>query len=53
MLTLLILIVLVGLGLYLVETYVPMAPPIKIILRVVVILLLLVYVARLFGVAVP
>ena len=45
----------VGVLLYLLETYVPMAPPFKIIIRVVVIIALVIYLARLFGldIAVP
>jgi len=50
MITLLIVIVIIGVGLYLVENYVPMAPPIKLVLRVVVILLLLLYLLRAFGI---
>jgi hypothetical protein len=51
MITLLIVIVIVGVGLYLVETYVPMSPPIRIVLRVVVVLVLLLYLLRVFGIA--
>jgi len=38
---------------YLVETYVPMSPPIRIVLRVVVVLLLLLYLLRAFGISDP
>jgi hypothetical protein len=46
MIGLLLLIVLIGVGLYLVETYVPMAPPLKTILRVAVVLVVLLYLWR-------
>lgn len=45
----LIVFVIVGLCLWLVETYVPMAPPFKVVLRVVVILILVVWLLRSFG----
>jgi hypothetical protein len=50
MIRLLLLIVIVGVALYLVENYVPMSPPIKVILRVVAILFLLLVLLRFFGV---
>lgn len=37
------LIVVLGVVLYLVETYVPMAPPFKIVLRVIVVLIIVYY----------
>jgi hypothetical protein len=49
MIRLLLLIVIVGVALYLVETYVPMSPPIKVILRVVAIIFLLLVLLRFFG----
>jgi hypothetical protein len=51
MITLIILIVIIGVVLWLVETYVPMSPPIKIILRVAVVIILLLYILRVFGIA--
>jgi len=51
MITLIILIVIIGVVLWLVETYIPMAPPIKIILRVAVVIVLLLYILRAFGIA--
>lgn len=45
---LIVLLVIVGLLLYLVETYVPMSPPIRTILRVVVVLVLVLFLLRLF-----
>ncbi len=51
MLVILITIILVGLILYLVEQFVPMAPPIQTVFRVVVVLFLLIWLLRIFGVA--
>lgn len=51
MITLLIVLVIVGVCLYLVETYIPMSPPIKVVIRVVVVLILVLYLLRAFGVA--
>jgi len=53
MISILIGLILVGVILYLVETYIPMSPPIKIVLRVVVVLLLILWLAQLFGYDVP
>lgn len=50
MIELLILFVVVGLVLYLVETYIPLSPPIKVVIRVVVVLLLCVWLLRAFGI---
>lgn len=46
---LLVLIVVIGVILYLVNTYVPMAAPIKNILNIVVILLLVLWLLSVFG----
>ena len=51
MITLLITLVIIGVALYLVETYIPMSPPIKTVLRVVVVLLLVLFLLRAFGIA--
>jgi len=45
----LIVFVIVGLCLWLVETYVPMAQPFKVVLRVVVVLILVLWLLRSFG----
>jgi hypothetical protein len=50
MITVLILLVVLGLGLYLIETYVPMSPPIKVVLRVFVVLVIVVWLLRFFGI---
>jgi len=49
MIELIILIVIVGVVLYLINTYVPMQPPWKTILNIVVILLFLLWLLRAFG----
>jgi hypothetical protein len=46
----LIVIVVVGVCLYLVQTYVPMSPPIKTVLMVVVVLVLCLWLLSAFGV---
>lgn len=51
MLTLILALALLGLILYLIETYVPMDPVIKIAIRVVVAICVIVYLAQIFGVA--
>ena len=50
LITIIIVLVVVGLVLYLVETYIPMAPPIKTILRVAVIIILLIWLLQSLGV---
>ena len=50
MLELLIVLVVIGLCLYLVETYIPMDPVIKTVIRVVVVLLVVVWLLRVFGI---
>ena len=51
MIGLLMLLVVVGVVLYLVETFVPMSPPIVVVLRVVVVLFLVLVLLRAFGIA--
>jgi hypothetical protein len=50
MITLLVTLVIVGVALYLVENYVPMSPPIKVVLRVVVILALVIWLLQVFDI---
>lgn len=45
-------ITLIGLLLYVVETYLPLAPPIRMVLRVVAVLIAVVLILRLLGLAV-
>lgn len=42
---------LLGLVLYLIETYIPMDATIKVVIRVVIVVCVIVYLAQLFGVA--
>jgi hypothetical protein len=51
MIGLLLTLIVVGVALYLIETYVPMAAPIKTVIRVVVVLVLVLYLLRAFGVS--
>lgn len=46
----LIVLVVVGVCLWLVQTYIPMAAPIKTIINVVVVLLLVIWLLQLFGI---
>jgi len=47
---LLVLLVVVGVVLYLVETYIPMSPPIRTVIRVVVVLGLILLLLQAFGI---
>jgi hypothetical protein len=47
LITVVIVLVILGLALYLIETYVPMAPPFRLTIRVVVVIGLLLWLARL------
>jgi len=51
--SLVVVLVLLGVGLYLIEMYVPMAAPIKLIIRVVVILAIVLWLVRTFVGDVP
>lgn len=48
--SILILLIVVGVVLWLVNTYIPMAPPIKTVINVIVVLLLCVWLLNMFGV---
>lgn len=51
MITAVIVLVVLGVALYLIENYVPMSPPFKIVIRIIVILFCVLYLLRLFGIA--
>lgn len=51
MVGLLLTLIIVGVVLYLVEQYIPMSPPIKLVLRVVVVILLCLWLMQVFGIA--
>ncbi len=48
--TIIIVLVVVGLCLYLIENFVPLSPPIKTVIRVVVVLFLVLWLLQLIGV---
>ena len=50
---LIIVLVIVGVCLYLLENYVPMSPPIKTVIRVVVVLVLILWLLQVFGIVGP
>ena len=50
MIQLLVLLIVVGVALYLVNTYIPMAAPVKTIINVVVVLFLCLYLLSAFGI---
>jgi len=49
MLSVLLVLVLVGVGLYLLNQYVPMAPPFKMVINVVAVLFLILWMLQVFG----
>jgi hypothetical protein len=51
MIALILTLVLLGVILWAVETYIPMAPPIKMLIRVVVVIFVVLWLIRMFGVA--
>jgi predicted membrane channel-forming protein YqfA (hemolysin III family) len=53
MISLVLTIAIVGVLVYLLETYVPMPQPFKIAIRVIVVVLLVLWIVRLFGLDVP
>ena len=46
----LVVLIIIGVILYLVQTYIPLAPPVRTIINVVVVLLLCLWLLRLFGI---
>lgn len=53
LLTLVVVLVVVGVALYLIEAYIPMAEPVKLVIRVVVVLVLAIWLLQVFGVVGP
>lgn len=51
MIALILTLIVIGVCLYLVETYIPMSPPIKTVIRIVVVIVLVLWLLRLFGIA--
>jgi hypothetical protein len=50
MITVILVLAMLGLFLFLIETFVPMSPPFVVIIRVVVVIFSLLYILRVFGV---
>jgi hypothetical protein len=50
MIELLLVLIVCGVALYLVETYIPISPPIKVVIRIVVVLFLVLILLRAFGI---
>lgn len=51
MIALILGLALIGLVLWLIETYIPMDPAIKMVIRVVIVICVILYLVRLFGIA--
>lgn len=51
MISVLLVLIVIGVILYMVETYIPLSPPIKTVIRVVVVILLCLWLLQVFGVA--
>jgi len=51
MIGLILTLALIGLCLYLIETYIPMAPPFKLLIRIVVVVLVILWLINVFGLA--
>lgn len=51
MISVLVVLIIVGVVLYLVQTYIPMAQPIKVVITVVVVLCLCLWLLQVFGIA--
>jgi hypothetical protein len=46
-------LVILGVCLYLIETYIPMSPPIKLVIRIVVVLFLVIWLLQVLGITGP
>lgn len=51
MIELILVLVIVGVCLYLIENFIPLSPPIKTVIRVIVVICLVLYLLRAFGIA--
>lgn len=51
MITAILVLVVLGVALYLIETYVPMSPPFKIVIRIIIIVFSILYLLRVFGIS--
>jgi len=50
MIQMIVILVVLGFCLYLVETYIPMAPPVQMLIRAVIILFSVLYILSMFGI---
>lgn len=50
MITLIVVLVVLGVCLYLIESYIPMSPPIQTVIRVIVVLFSVLYILNAFGI---
>lgn len=50
LITVVLVLVILGVALWLIETYIPMAPPIKMVIQVVVVIVLVLYLLSFLGV---
>jgi hypothetical protein len=50
MISLILFLVVLGLALYLIETYIPMSPPIKLVIRIVIVIFSVLILLRAFGI---
>lgn len=46
-------LVILGVALYMLETYVPMSPPIKLLIRVVIVIVVVLWLLQIFGITGP
>lgn len=53
LITLIVTLVIIGFLVYLAETYIPMSPPIKMALRVIVVIVLILWLLEIFGIRGP
>ena len=53
LISLLVVLVILGVALWFLETYVPMAPPIKMLIRIIVVLVIVLWLLQLFGLMGP
>lgn len=53
LITLVVVLIIIGVALYMVETYIPLSPPIKLVIRVIVVLVLVLWLLQAFGIVGP
>lgn len=50
---LIVYLVIIGVAIYLLETYVPISPPIKVVIRIVVVIAVVLWLLQIFGITGP